>query len=672
MIGSILDKAKQYNYTYNAYRDYSHLNKLGKLIDLVKFVFEEDIVLISSNKSNCAYKNYADQFVSLLEHLNVSELSYEYLYPLDTKLHRSLVNGEIAIASVTPDYNRILTNSLEDFCKEISVLVNEEFKESLLIVVDSIMQMIERTTKVLDSGDERKRKISTYLKRIIDKKTETLDEAVQRILFFNALLWQNRHQQNGLGRLDFILFPYFKKDIDAGVIDIREGRQMLERMISILGKDYNYKSATLKGDTGQVIILGGKDSKGNEVKNELTHMFLDIFSKKPVPDPKLLLKVSHETTEEIWSEAIDCILNGAGSPLLLNDTLIQDRMKEFGYEIEDVWNFGTSACWEPLIIGKSFDQNNRVANIPIINASTISLKDSTYSNFEDYFRNVKEEVINLVAKADVNIRFDKSPLLTLLFDDCIRNEKDFCDGGAKYNYHGLLVVGFPNLVNAVLNVKEFVFDKKLITQEHLRFALEADYYGHEDIRYLLRNGSKHFGQVDDEVIGITNELMNAVSDGAKKVCMFGNKVKVGFSSPGYIDIAKTVPASPDGRYSGNPLSVHISPSGSDIDITSIMDFASCMDYGGNRINGNVIDFIIPSSYTKEKQKLVAIVKNGFLKGDFEMQLNVLDKKTLIDAKEHPEKYPNLIVRVWGFSAYFNDLPESYKDNLIERACKYEA
>lgn len=672
MISSILDKAKQYNYTYNAFRDYSHLNKVGKLIDLITFVLKEDTILINSSKANCTYNDYANQVVRLLNHLNVSELSYGYLYPLDTKLHRALVNGEIAIASVTPDYSRILDNSLEDIRKEINVLSNNEFKESLLTVVASISRLIERNAKVLDSGDERAKQVSEYLKGIRNKKAKTLDEAVQRILFFNALLWQNRHQQNGLGRLDFILYPYYKKDIENGVIDSKDGRQMLERMVCILGKDYDYKSAALKGDTGQVIILGGKDSKGNKVENELTHMFLDIFTKKPVPDPKLLLKVGHETSEELWSEAVECILNGAGSPLLLNDTLIQDRMKEFGYEREDVWNFGTSACWEPLIIGKSFDQNNRVANIPVINASTKSFKDSTFSNFEDYFHNVKREVINLVAKADVNIRFDKSPLMTLLFDDCIRNEKDFCDGGAKYNYHGLLVVGFPNLINAILNIKEFIFDKGLITIEQLKLALESNYEGHEDVRYLLRNGSKHFGQIDDEVIGITNELMNAVSEGAKKVCMLGNKVKVGFSSPGYIDIAKTIPASPDGRYSGAPLSVHISPSGSDVDIISIMDFASCIDYGDDRINGNVIDFIIPSSYAKERKKLVAIVKNGFLKGDFEMQLNVLDKDTLIDAKEHPEKYPNLIVRVWGFSAYFNDLPESYKDNLIERASRNEA
>ena len=96
-------------------------------------------------------------------------------------------------------------------------------------------------------------------------------------------------------------------------------------------------------------------------------------------------------------------------------------------------------------------------------------------------------------------------------------------------------------------------------------------------------------------------------------------------------------------------------------------FASSLKYEGNRINGNVVDFIIPASYAKMPDKLVVILKHACEKGIFELQLNVLDKQTLIDAKAHPEKYPNLIVRVWGFSAYFNDLPEEYKDNLIQRA-----
>ncbi|MGH6553693.1 glycine radical domain-containing protein [Bacteroides hominis] len=127
----------------------------------------------------------------------------------------------------------------------------------------------------------------------------------------------------------------------------------------------------------------------------------------------------------------------------------------------------------------------------------------------------------------------------------------------------------------------------------------------------------------------------------------------------------------DGRKAGDPFAVHISPLSSEIDIAEIMDFATKLNYEDNRINGNVVDFTIPASYIQSPTKLENLIKNACNRGIFELQLNVLNYKQLVDAKLHPEKYPNLIVRVWGFSAYFNDLPNEYKDNLIERAKLYE-
>ena len=126
----------------------------------------------------------------------------------------------------------------------------------------------------------------------------------------------------------------------------------------------------------------------------------------------------------------------------------------------------------------------------------------------------------------------------------------------------------------------------------------------------------------------------------------------------------------DGRKSGEPFAVHISPVSKNIGIQEIVDFATGLNYSDNRINGNVVDYIIPTSFMKNPDKLEVLIKDGMNKGIFELQLNVLDAEILKDAKLHPEKYPNLVVRVWGFSAYFNDLPIEYKDNLIKRAENY--
>jgi len=268
--------------------------------------------------------------------------------------------------------------------------------------------------------------------------------------------------------------------------------------------------------------------------------------------------------------------------------------------------------------------------------------------------------------------FDCSPLFSLFFDDCINKELDFTSGGSVYSYHGAQVVSFPNTINALLNIKRLVFDEKKYTLQDFKKAIEQNFDGMEDLRILLATTGEKFGSTNNEVISLTNDLIHFTSLTIRPLKSNGQSVKIGFSSPAYIDASKDVMATMDGRKAGDPFAVHISPISSNIDISEIIDFSTSLQYDENCINGNVVDFILPSSYLKQPEKLVDILKTACKKGLFELQLNVLDKRVLLDAKAHPEKYPNLVVRVWGFSAYFNDLPEEFKDNLIRRAEVYEA
>ena len=281
---------------------------------------------------------------------------------------------------------------------------------------------------------------------------------------------------------------------------------------------------------------------------------------------------------------------------------------------------------------------------------------------------MKEQLISNIH----DIHFDASPLFSLFFDDCIKREKDFSCGGAKYSYHGVQIVSFPNLINALLNIKEIVFLHHYYTLKELSLAIENNFNGHEDIKELLASNSYKFGSTNTEVVALVSEMMSFISDVVSTVRVNGERVKVGFSSSAYIEQARNIGASLDGRYAGEPFAVHISPVSQSVDIQEVIDFAGMLDYKGNRLNGNVVDFILPTSYMRNPNKLVDIVKSAVTRGVFELQLNILDANTLRDAKAHPEKYPNLIVRVWGFSAYFNDLPEEYKDNLIRRAEAYDA
>lgn len=587
-----------------------------------------------------------------------------FAYPFDPNCKR--ISGMVDLASITPDYSLIISSDLHDLSRQVRQSPSKLFAEREEIVIAAVEDLARRIAAT-DNDFE-------VLPDLLYRDANTLHEAMQKMLFYHGLMYQSGHWHNGLGRLDLILFPYYKKDLDNGSITDADAEQMMCDMAGVLNTHTKEKSPGLIGDTGQYILIGGVDKDGKTVDNELTRMFLNVYSTLNVPDPKLILRVNKSTSDEVWQLALKCIASGCGSPLLMNEESIMRSMVEFGYDKQDVWNVGTSACWEPLIIGKSSDQNNPFRSIPACNALNETLfNGKEYTAFQPIVEDVKKSLDGLTREVIVNHDYDYSPLMSLFTPECIASGKDFSHGGTKYMYQGAQLLGLPNLVNSLMNIKEYVFDKKMLTLNDCRKAIKTDFATRPDLKTLFSTANeKKFGSTDTDVLALTNELIASVSETVKTTTANGNAVKFGLSSPNYLGAGKETPATLDGRKAGEPLAVHISPVSSKIDISQILRFGASLRYPSNCLNGNVVDFIIPSSYRKNMSKLKDILKDSIANGLFELQLNVLDKATLIDAKAHPEKYPNLIVRVWGFSAYFNDLPEEYKDNLIARAETYGA
>lgn len=610
----------------------------------------------------------AKLFKKILYHSKVMT-QHGYLYPFDPLKVRVLPIGTTSLASITPDYATILKSDLKKIAYSFSSSDSEFYKSQ-----EEIISAIEvKANLIADAkySNERYKQLALKMPDLLHRDCNTLDEALQKLLFYNALFWQARHYHNGLGRLDMVLYPYYKHDIDNGVLSEEQAKSLLTDFCLTLGSQTVFKSPWLIGDTGQYILLGGIDQNGKHIDNELTRLFLEIFTELKVPDPKLIIRVNEHTSDETWKTALKCVMNGCGSPLFMNESLVMDNMVKFGYDKEDVWNFGTSACWEPLIIGKSSDQNNPFASMLACSALNDALfSGKEYSTFDDLLADVKKGLAKEAKDKIKDIEYDYSPLMSLFMPECIEKGKDFSHKGSKYMYQGAQLLGFPNLVNSLLNIKEFVYDKKLISLADCREVIQHNYFGHEDLRQLFLNNGK-FGKSDKDVVSLSECLIESLSNDLKSITANGNAVKFGLSSPNYIAQSKEFGATLDGRRAGEPFAVHISPISSSIDISEVLQFAGMLQYPANCLNGNVVDFILPSAYQKQLDKFVGILKAAFSNGVFQLQLNVLDKKTLVDAKLHPEKYPTLVVRVWGFSAYFNDLPEEYKDNLIARAELYE-
>ncbi len=511
--------------------------------------------------------------------------------------------------------------------------------------------------------------IKAYVKRINDprvtlEKPHDLKSALQSILLWNSLLWQTGQNLVGLGRLDKVLAKYPLPE---------NAEDLLCDFLKTLHCEYTFKSGVLKGDTGQIILLGGLEENGEYFSNEYTKLFIKCIEKIHLPDPKLLLRCSKNMPKELMELSMECNATGIGSPLFSNDDIVIPKLIDFGYEEKDAYNYGVSACWEPLSIGNSLEQNN-LANVEYgscMHQVLVDEKLSECSNFDDvlnlFYQKLEDNSIQIKTGLD-KIVWEDDPLLSLMMG----LKTDIAEGGAKYNDYGILSVGMSAAVNSLLNIKKFVFEEHKYTLKDVQKIVLDNYQDSDDDFSLFSENANGYGTEFDEAISLTNKIIAKTETFFKDYRnKFGGKVKFGLSSPGYLMIGQNCGATLDGRKAGEAFQTHISRDKGE-PLTEIMNFESKLKFTGTSANANVLDVMVPSSLLKDNvDKFATYMMSGIKSGIFQLQMNVLSYAQLVDAKAHPEKYPNLIVRVWGVSAYFNDLPEEYKDHLINRAKQME-
>lgn len=585
------------------------------------------------------------------------------------------VPGNI-IDNFSIDYSKIIYESFESH--RSNAVGEDQYGKDAKIICDAIELLRHRIENELKKGtkDAKRAQKIIWFERLLNNKAEHFDEALQRILFFNQILWQTRHRLNGLGRLDKILGPVYQHDLENGYLDQKNAKTLIGEFLTILGRYHSYKSTALYGDIGQIIILGGTEKNGSYFYNDLTKLFLSCQSKNNAPDPKTILRVSRQTPSSLLALSVECLRSATGSPLFSNDDVIIPALIDAGIVEEDAYNYCTSACWEPFIVGNSFDQNN-MQIFDYFEGLDSTLKQNekmSFQSFDELLQAYRKENIKNARVTAINadeIKWAKDPIVSILTNDCNRKRKDISDGGAKYNNYGITTVGLPNVINSLLTIRDLVFDKHEYTLSELETARLCDYEGYEDIYKRIVSHTKAFGYDKKESIQLINILTgDVVAELRKHSNNFGGQLKIGISSPDYIKKAKSANADYSGRKKGDPYITHISADG--VSLTELVRFASKLEYDKGRCNGNVVDFFIsPSLIEKHFDKFELFLRGAIDTGFFQMQMNVMDSNTLIAAKKNPQDYPGLIVRVWGFSAYFVELPENYQDLLIERARQAE-
>lgn len=530
------------------------------------------------------------------------------------------------------------------------------------------------------------------LMNIETKAPETFYEALQLLTLANEMMYcENIPSGISLGRIDYYLYPFYRKDVDAGRLNYEETGELIEAF---------WLKCSCQKKAYQNMTLGGCDADGRCSVNDLTYLCLESAANLRVDQPSVNFRWTDDMPEEAWKAVLALIRTGMGFPALLYDPCCMKAQMNNGVSKDDVWKYGFVGCVEMAIPGKENAMTELARlNLPklldlLLHQGKDTCSDKifrmknqkslaefeTYEELEQAYLNELEYWVRKIIRNLNRIEHlyaEKYPLpyLSVLTEDCIGSRKDVMAGGARYTGVGFNLGGIGTAVDALAAIRDVVYDKNMVTLEECMEILDEDFEDSEQIqRYLSARAPKYGNDQSREwdVDQIAFRLEKRVSDTLKEHRNYwGGSYRFGlYTVEDHAIMGMHTGATADGRKSGESLSNSSGASqGKDTHgptalINSVTNFP--MEEAGN---GMVLDVKFTPSLLEEetgKRALRSLIETYFHKGGMEMQISIVSVETLRAAQEHPENYADLIVRVSGFSAYFCSLRKATQDEIIKR------
>ncbi len=494
-------------------------------------------------------------------------------------------------------------------------------------------------------------------------------EALQffRILHFS--LWLEGNYHNTIGRFDRYIYPYLKSDIDKGVHTEETALSLLEDFFLSFNKDSDIYVGVQQGDNGQSMMLGGVDEKGNDVFNTLSKLCLKASCNNKMIDPKINLRVSKSTPAERFTEATKLTKAGLGFPQYSNDDVVIPALEKMGYSHEDAANYTVAACWEFIIPNVGAD----VANISAMSypkAVDIALHNNLESaeNYDEFFSCVQDEIkkeCDSICDSIKDLWFIPSPFMNVLMD-C-----EIYDGG-KYNNFGIHGTGIATAADSLAAIKKYVFEEKTVSKSELIKAIDENFETTPQLLHKLRFEAPKLGNNDDFVDSIATALLDTFADSlkGKHNCRDGIFRAGTGSAMYYLWHANEIGASADGRREKEPFGTNYSVSLFAKVKGPVSVIASMTkQHFSNAMNGGPLTLEFHQSIFSDDdgiEKVGLLVKNFIDRGGHQLQLNTVNLERMLDAQKHPENHRQLVVRIWGWSAYFVELDREYQDHVIAR------
>ena len=558
------------------------------------------------------------------------------------------------VSNLSLDYGRVIGSGL--------LAVRENADTYGRRVIDAIIDLCDRYKHL--AAEQDRRDVVEVLSRVPRYGATNFREALQMFRILHYALWLEGDYHNTVGRFDQYIYPYFKRDMDAGVYTKETALDLLEDFFLSFNKDSDLYVGVQQGDNGQSMVLGGRLEDGSEGFNELSELCLLASRDLKLIDPKINLRVSKETPLEIYEKGTELTKVGLGFPQYSNDDVVIEGLQKLGYDYKDAVNYVVAACWEFIIP----NVGNDIANIGAVNfpklVDEVLRRDlPAGKDWNTLLADVKAAIkaeCDRITESIHDVWFVPSPFLDLLRD------------GKKYNNFGLHGCGIASAADALAAVKEYVYDKQTVTPDRLLHALDTDYADDPELLHLLRYEAPKMGCDDDRADRLGTLILDAFADAleGKKNCLGGIWRAGTGTAMYYLWYSRDLGATADGRHAGEPFGTNFSPNlftqvpGP---LTDIQSFTK--QHIERTINGGPLTLEFAAGiFSKEEncRKVAMLVKHFIDRGGHQLQLNAVNLEAMKDAQIHPEAHQHLVVRIWGWSAYFVELDKEYQDHVIAR------
>ena len=593
--------------------------------------------------------------------------------------------------------------------KAEELLAMEISCDAVIIFAQRHADLAEEMAKKENDPQRKKEleKITAICSRVPAHAPRNFWEALQMYWFVHlgTITELNGWDAMSPGHLDQHLAPFYEKEIAEGTID----RDKAKELISCLWIKVNNHPAPPKvGVTAKEsgtyndftnINLGGIKRDGTDGSNDVSYIILEVVDELRLLQPQCNIQISHQTPARFLKAGCRVIRKGYGYPSVFNaDEVVMEQVL-VGKSIEDAREGGCSGCIETGAFGKEAYVLTGYLNVPKIlelalnngydpvSKEILGVKSGDSREFKhfdelyDAFIRQLEHIVDL--KIRVNNYIERmfavnspAPFLSVVIGDCIANGKDYNNGGARYNTNYIQCCGIGTITDSLSAIKKHVFQEKTISMDQLLNALAKNFKGNEVMRLRLQNKTPFFGNDDDHADSIMQQVFNSLFE-----AIDGHPNTKGgiyhlnmLSTTCHIYFGKMLGASANGRFAGTPESDGTSPShGAERNgPTGVIKSLSKMDQfksGGTLLNMRFLPDILETE--NDINKLAALIRTYFKMNGHHIQFNIVDTKTLQNARETPDEYRDLLVRVAGYSDYFVDLDQDHQQEIINRTAHTE-